>query len=61
MCQAKSVPENMGSCGCGCGGGPLFRRFISSKEEKERLETYKNQLKNELTGVEESIKGLKGK
>jgi len=61
MCQAKGVPEHMGRFGCGCGCGPLFRRFFSSKEEEERLETYRDQLKKELTGVEESIKGLKGK
>ncbi len=61
MCQAKGVPENMGRCGCGCEGGPLFRHFFSSEEEKERLETYKNQLQKELAGVKESIKGFKGK
>jgi FtsZ-binding cell division protein ZapB len=51
----------MGMFGCGCGCGPLLRRFFFSKEEQERLETYKNQLKKELAGVEERIKELKGK
>jgi len=46
--------------GCGSGCGPLLRRFFSSKEEQERLETYRNQLKKDLTGVEERIKELKG-
>jgi uncharacterized protein (DUF983 family) len=63
MCQPRGDPRNMGvfGCGCGCGCGPLFRRFFSSKEEQERLETYRNQLKKELAGVEECIKELKGK
>jgi hypothetical protein len=48
-----------GCCGCGC--GPSFRRFISSEEEQECLETYRDQLKKELAGVEEHIKELKAK
>ena len=48
-----------GCCGCGC--GPSFRRFFSSKEERECLETYRDQLKKELAGVEERIKELKAK
>jgi len=48
-----------GCCGCGC--GPSFRRFFSSKEELECLETYMGQLKKELAGVEERINELKGK
>jgi hypothetical protein len=50
----------MGMSGCGRGSGPLFRTFLSSKEEQERLETYRNRLKKELVGVEERIKELKG-
>ena len=50
---------NCGCCGCGC--ETFSRRFISQAEEKERLEGYANQLKKELTGVEERIKELKGK
>jgi hypothetical protein len=61
MCQPRATPRYMGMFGCGCGCGPLFRRFFSSKEEQERLETYRNQLKKELAGVEERIKELKGK
>jgi hypothetical protein len=48
-----------GCCGCGC--APSFRRFISSEEEQECLETYRDQLKKELAGVEEHIKELKAK
>jgi len=47
------------NCGCGC--GTPFRRFVSSKEEQERLEGYSDQLKKELAGVEERIKELEGK
>lgn len=50
---------NCGCCGCGC--GTFSRRFISAKEELERLEHYKDELKKELAGVEERIKELKGK
>ncbi|UCD71481.1 MAG: hypothetical protein JSW70_00410 [Syntrophobacterales bacterium] len=48
-----------GCCGCGC--GPSFRRFFSSEEEQECLETYRDQLKKELAGVEKHIRELKGK
>ncbi len=63
MCQPRVAPRQMGmsSCGCGCEWGPLFRRFFSTKEEQEHLETYRNQLKKELAGVEQCIKELKGK
>ena len=61
MCQPRATPRHMGMCGCECGCAPLFRRFFSSKEEQERLETYRDQLKKELAGVEERIKELKGK
>ncbi|NIS63499.1 MAG: hypothetical protein GTO13_23270 [Proteobacteria bacterium] len=50
------------SCSCGCWGcGPSFRRFFSSKEEKECLEAYKEELKKELAGVENRIREIKGK
>ena len=48
-----------GCCGCGC--GMFFRRFVSAKEEQERLEEYRDQLKKELAGVEDRIQELKGK
>ena len=43
-----------GCCGCGCGQG--FRRFFSKQEIRECLESYRDQLKKELAGVEERIK-----
>ncbi len=45
-----------GMCGCGCEG----RRFLSKKEKMEMLEEYRESLKNELEGVEEELKALKG-
>jgi len=66
MCQPRGDQMCTGmsgcTCGCcGCGCGPSFRRFFSSKEEQECLETYRDQLKKELVGVEERIKELKAK
>lgn len=66
MCQQREIPrytEMVGcTCGCcGCGCGPSFRRFFSAKEEQERLETYREQLKKELAGVEGCLKELKAK
>ncbi|WXG41977.1 MAG: hypothetical protein WED07_14630 [Candidatus Freyarchaeum deiterrae] len=43
--------------GCGCLG---MRRFMTSEEEAEILESYKKQLQKELTGVEEKLKQIKG-
>ncbi len=64
MCQPKGSRKFFGSwgrncCCCGCGGNMFTRKFISAKEEQERLEEYKKQLKNELAGVEERIEELK--
>ena len=64
MCQPREGQTRAAGCTCGCCGcgcGPSFRRFLSSKEEQEGLETYKDELKKELAGVEERIKELKGK
>jgi len=62
-CHTTARPGTMEmrdyNCGCGC--GTPFRRFVSSKEEQERLEGYSDQLKKELAGVEERIKELEGK
>jgi hypothetical protein len=63
MCQPVKESRHMsmagctcGSCGCGC--GPYFRRFYSSEEQRERMESYRDQLKKELAGVEERIGDL---
>jgi len=61
MCHAPSGYHWGRTVGCGCGCGPSFRRFVSAKEEQERLEDYRDQLKKELAGVEEHIQELKGK
>lgn len=64
MCQPGGGQRSFGAwgsnCGC-CGCGSFFRRFISAKEEQEKLEKYRDQLNKELAGVEESIHELKGK
>ncbi len=39
----------------------FVRRFISTRERLERLEEYRDQLKNELAGVEERIQELTSK
>lgn len=64
MCQPTGSQRALGSggcscgcCGCGCGGN-FRRRFLSSQEEKEMLEEYKEALKKELCGVEEELKKL---
>jgi hypothetical protein len=49
-------PYRMGSHHSWCCCFP--RRFISSGEEKERLERYREQLKKELAGVEERLKEM---
>jgi len=63
MCQSDKTmgPSAMegkccGPCECGC--CPPFRRYYSSQEKRERLESYRDQLKKELDGVEERISGL---
>jgi hypothetical protein len=59
MFQPRESQRTFGACGCNCGG--MFRHFISAKEEQERVEEYRDQLKKELAGVEERIQELKSK
>jgi hypothetical protein len=61
------------SCGCGegeehgeccChrghhGHGRFVRRFMTKAEKMEKLESYAEELKNELVAVQERIKELK--
>ncbi len=63
MCDPRRGRRGFRAWGpdCGCGCGVLFRRFISAKEEQERLENYRDQLKKELAGLEERIQELKVK
>jgi len=39
-------------------GTTFPRRYRSRKEQQESLERYRDELKSELAGVEESIQGL---
>jgi hypothetical protein len=64
MCQPEIGRQMLARgclCGCPCCFGPWFRRFFSAKEQRDYLEDYRSQLKNELAGVEQRIKELKGK
>ncbi len=61
MCQPKGSQNTSGVRGCNCGCGPLFRRFITAREEEERLGEYKELQKEELEGLEERIHKLKDK
>lgn len=52
------------ACDCTCCAPArrgFVRRFVSPKEEREALEAYKEELRNELAGLEEHIRGLEGK
>jgi len=62
MCCTRESQGALETCECSHGGHGMFvRRFVSAKEERARLEEYRDQLKNELAGVEERIQELKGK
>jgi hypothetical protein len=37
----------------------MVRRFVSSNEEAEKLEGYKDQLEKEIAGIDERIEQLK--
>lgn len=50
--------------GCGIGHhghghGHFARRFMTKAEKTEKLEKYIEELKNELAGAQEHLKGLK--
>lgn len=56
--------SHAGRSACGCcwgGGGHMFRRFFTEKEEIDWLEDYREQLKKELAGLEERLNELKKK
>jgi len=40
---------------------PHTRHFLSRKEKKENLERYREQLKKEIDGIDEHLKGHEGK
>ncbi len=62
MCHPRGKQRLHGlsecDCFCGPGLGIFLRRYMSSEEEQEKLEAYKDQLEKELEGVEERIKEL---
>jgi hypothetical protein len=45
----------MYGCGCDCGDS---RRFISKEEKLKMLKAYKEDLENEVKGVDEAIKNV---
>ena len=58
MCQHLNRTQHLDVSGCvpcGCECVLPFRRYYSSEEEHEHLETYREQLKKELAGVEERL------
>lgn len=66
MCEPKEAQDccgirvvHHGHHGAGCCGIPQ-RRFMTKKEKHETLEKYRDQLRNELQGVEERISDLGG-
>jgi hypothetical protein len=48
-------------CCCAPGAGHHFRRYVSKREQIERLEAYREALQKELSGVDEAIEELKAK
>ena len=53
-CAVRVVHSGPADHGC-CG---IPRRFMTKKEKHEALKKYRDQLQNELEGVEERIKDL---
>jgi len=54
-CESVHVHHASTASGCCCG---LPRHFMTKAERREALESYRDQLKNELTGVEERLAEL---
>ena len=58
-CEPSEIHRAMRAC---CGDyGSFVRRYLTAKEKQEMLEAYRQQLQNELKGVEERIKELERK
>ncbi len=60
-CEPRASKISTSSDCCCCEPTSVARHFISSKEEEERLEKYKEQLEKEIAGVDERIAELKKK
>jgi hypothetical protein len=60
MCHGTTFQHNfpMGM-NCCCSGG-FHRHFMSREEKIKRLEEYKKNLTEEIKGIDETIKELKG-
>ena len=58
-CEPKAVKTSSDSGCCCCEPGLAVRRFVSSKEEAEKLESYKDQLEREIAGIDERIEEIK--
>jgi hypothetical protein len=56
-CETSKHHYSTTDCEFGCCCCPP-RHFVGSRERKERLEKYRDQLKNELEGVEEELKKM---
>ena len=57
-CEPNEIHQAMRGC---CDHGPFFRRYLTAKEKQQMLEAYREQLQNELKGVEERIKEFERK
>ena len=55
-CGGEASARKVAASHCCCSG--LSRNFITKEERREALEQYKDQLKKELTGVEEHLQEL---
>ncbi len=58
-CEPRVVKTSRDSDCCCCEPGHVVRRFVSSKEEADRLARYRDQLEKEIAGIDERIEELK--
>jgi hypothetical protein len=66
MHERGGCEEGFEYSGCCCRGGHhghghFQRRFMTKTEKIEKLEKYAQDMKNELTAVQERLKELKGR
>jgi len=60
MAVRHGAQKVLEACGCCCEADTmLVRRYKTAKEEMEKLENYREELKKELAGIEERIRELK--
>lgn len=59
-CQTER--QQLENCGCGCMPRPVHRpRFMTEARKQKQLESYLDELKDEVAAVEAHIAKLKGK